>query len=204
MQFTGEMMDELYGKEETNINVFGWLVRKPEAGLLGEITNKYIHGGVLLRDGIRGVAQMFDSPNWVDEFPPRVTTGVGARRAGRRPRDALLRWITKRFSLQFSDEVVPDHHTARYSASRSTPMTRVPTSTKSGRCSGREPLLLLGLIQLERRFRGAQRSSPTTGNRGPNHTTIVDVYNPNMPYHARRGRASGATHTARQSSKSRR
>ena len=99
MQLTGEMMDELYGKEETNINVFGWLVRKPEAGLLGEVTNKFIHGGICFGMAF-GVAQMFDSPNWVEESGARRTPSGAIGPKG--PSLELLRFVTERFSLQFS------------------------------------------------------------------------------------------------------
>ncbi len=105
MRFTGEMMDDLYGKDETNINVSGWLVRKPEAGLLGEITNKYIPDGICFGMAY-SVAQMFDSPNWVDEFPHSVHSVWGLDGPSK-PSDALLRFVIQRFSLQFSDEVIP-------------------------------------------------------------------------------------------------
>ena len=40
------MIDELFGKEETNIDVLGWLVRKPEAYLFETMANNYIPGGI--------------------------------------------------------------------------------------------------------------------------------------------------------------
>ena len=88
---TGEMMDELYGVEETNINVLGWLIRKPEAGLLGEITNKHIPGGICFGMAF-GVAQMFDSPDWVDEFPRTRRTPSGASTGRTGPPTGCCAW----------------------------------------------------------------------------------------------------------------
>ena len=88
MQLTGEMMDELYGKDETNINVFGWLIRKPEAGLFGEITNKHIHGGICF-----GMA--FSSPRCSTRrtgstFSRTRPLGLEPRRADKRRRTPAL------------------------------------------------------------------------------------------------------------------
>ena len=105
MRLTGEMMDELFGEDETNINVLGWLIRKPEAGLLGEITNKHIPGGICFGMAF-AVAQMFDSPTWVNEFP-RTGNTVWGLDAPTRPSYGLLRFVTERFSLQFTDELIP-------------------------------------------------------------------------------------------------
>ncbi len=103
MRLTGEMMDELFGVDETNINVFGWLIRKPEAGLFGEITNKHIPGGICFGMAF-GVAQTFDSPNWVNEFPRTGNTASGAsiepnsalRRAAALGHPALLAAVHRR------------------------------------------------------------------------------------------------------------
>ena len=105
MRLTGDMVDELYGKDETNINVLGWLIRKPEATLLAEITNKHIPGGICFGMAF-SVAQMFDSPGWVKEFP-RTGNTVWNLDAPITPSYGLLRFVTERFSLQFSDELVP-------------------------------------------------------------------------------------------------
>ena len=46
LKLNEEMIDELFGKEETNFDVFGWLVRKPEAYLFETMANNYIPGGI--------------------------------------------------------------------------------------------------------------------------------------------------------------
>ncbi len=178
MQFTGEMMDELYGVNETNINVFGWLVRKPEAGLLGEITNKYIHGGVCFGMAF-GVAQMFDSPNWVDEFPHAVHSVWGLD-GPQGPSQALLRFVIERFSLQFSDEVIPviTGQVIGQSINAHDPSADIG-EIRSLVGPGKPPLLL-GIMG-GGGF-GGHSVIAYDWEPGPNDTTIVDVYNPNKPY----------------------
>ena len=85
MRLTGDMVDELYGKDETNINVLGWLIRKPEATLLAKISNKHIPGGICFGMAF-SVAQMFDSPSWVYEFPCMRATPSGASTRRKRRR----------------------------------------------------------------------------------------------------------------------
>ena len=194
MQFTGEMMDDLYGKDETNINVFGWLIRKPEAGLLGEVTNKYIHGGICFGMAF-AVAQMFDSPNWVDEFP-HTTHSVWGLDGPKKPSDGLLRFVTQRFSLQFSDEVIPiiTGQVIGQSVNAHDPSADI-NEIRSLIGPGKPPLLL-GMISWQNGF-GAHTVVAYDWEDGPNNTTIIDVYNPNSPYTLGE-ESTWSTHTSRE------
>ena len=179
MRLTGEMMDELFGVEETNINVFGWLIRKPEAGLFGEITNKHIPGGICFGMAF-GVAQTFDSPSWVNEFPHTGNTAWSLSKSTR-PSDELLRWITQRFSLQFTDELIPVElgQFTGQSINAHDPTTDIE-EIKSLVGPGKPPLML-GLMHWAGGFE-AHSVVAYDWEPGPNDTTIVYVYNPNAPY----------------------
>ncbi len=179
MRLTGEMMDELYGVDETNINVLGWLIRKPEAGLLGEVTNKHIPGGICFGMAY-AVAQMFDSPAWVNEFP-RTSNTVWGLDAPNTPSYGLLRWVTERFSLQFTDELIPVSlgqflGQAVGAHDPSIDITEIRSLVGPGK-----PPLMLGLMHwsggIEAHTVLAYDWEP-----GPDDTTIVYVYNPNKPY----------------------
>jgi hypothetical protein len=101
----GEMVDELFGEDETNINVFGWLIRKPEASLYEFIANKFIPKGICF--GIAYSSQeMRQFPQEVSTFP-RKGNDVWSLDASDKPSPALLRYVVERFSLQFTDQVIP-------------------------------------------------------------------------------------------------
>ena len=101
----GEMVDELFGQNETNINVFGWLVRKPEASLYEFITNKFISKGICF--GIAYSSQeMRQFPQEISTFP-RTANDVWGLDEPAKPSPQLLRYVVERFSLQFSDQVIP-------------------------------------------------------------------------------------------------
>jgi hypothetical protein len=179
MRLTGQMMDELYGEDETNINILGWLIRKPEAGLLGEITNKHIPGGICFGMAF-AAAQMFDSPSWVNEFP-RTGNTVWGLDAPNTPSYGLLRFVTERFSLQFTDELIPVSlgqflGQAIGAHDPSIDITEIRSLIGPGK-----PPLMLGLMHwsggIEAHTVLAYDWEP-----GPDDTTIVYVYNPNKPY----------------------
>ena len=179
MRLTGQMMDELYGEDETNINVLGWLIRKPEAGLLGEITNKHIPGGICFGMAF-AAAQMFDSPAWVNEFP-RTGNTVWGLDAPNTPSYGLLRFVTERFSLQFTDELIPVSlgqflGQAIGAHDPSIDITEIRSLVGPGK-----PPLMLGMMHwsggIEAHTVLAYDWEP-----GPDDTTIVYVYNPNKPY----------------------
>jgi hypothetical protein len=102
-----ELGDELFGKEETNFEPLpGWLVRKPEAVLFESMTNKHIPAGLcfgiayssLELDEFAGEASRFPSEG--GDYPWDLE-GEG------RPSEPLLRFVTERFSLQFTDQLIP-------------------------------------------------------------------------------------------------
>jgi hypothetical protein len=179
MRLTGEMMDEFYGKYETNIEVFGWLVRKPEAGLLGEITNKHIPKGICFGMAF-GVAQMFDSPNWVYEFPRSGSTPWSLNDP-KMPSNPLLRFITQRFSLQFTDEVIPIITGQLFGQSINAHDPSRDIEEIRSLVGPTKPPLLLGMISWKSGF-GGHTVIAYDWEPGPNDTTILYVYNPNAPY----------------------
>ena len=198
MRLTGDMVDELYGKDETNINVLGWLIRKPEATLLAEISNKHIPGGICFGMAF-SVAQMFDSPGWVKEFP-RTGNTVWNLDAPITPSYGLLRFVTERFSLQFSDELVPVSlgqflGQAIGAHDPSADINEIRSLIGPGK-----PPLMLGLMHwaggIEAHTVLAYDWEP-----GPDDTTIVYVYNPNKPYLATEANDFG-DHLARETTKS--
>jgi len=193
MRFTGEMMDDLYGEDETNINVLGWLVRKPEAGLLGEVTNKYIPDGICFGMGF-SVAQMFDAPSWVDVFPHSAHSVWGLD-GPKKPSDGVLRFVTQRFSLQFSDEVIPliTGQVIGQAINAHDPSADID-EIRSLVGPGKPPLLL-GVMG-GGGF-GAHTILAYDWEPGPNDTTLVDVYNPNEPYTLGE-ESQWATHTERE------
>jgi hypothetical protein len=106
LRLDGDMVDELFGTDETNINVFGWLVRKPEASLFEYITNKFIPKGICF--GIAFSSEQFrDFPGELSRFPRTGEADAWHLDAPSAPSPALLRFVTERFSLQFTDQVIP-------------------------------------------------------------------------------------------------
>jgi hypothetical protein len=104
---TQDMEDQLLGKDETNYNVFGWLIRKPEAYEYQTITNKHAPGGLCFGFAYSSL-EFFDDPSEVNNF---VTSG------GNNPfhidtsnptnQQNLVNYILERFSLQFTDQLIP-------------------------------------------------------------------------------------------------
>ena len=181
MRMTGDMIDELFGKDETNINVFGWLIRKPEAGMFGDMTNKHIPGGICFGMAFSAL-QIFMSPNWTTVFPHRGDGGTAWNLMDeKKPSDPLLRWVIERFSLQFTDELIPvELGQLTGQAINAHDPTQDAQDIQKELASGFP--LVIGLvhwngISLEGHTVLAYDSIPT-GNGGLN----VMVYNPNSPY----------------------
>jgi hypothetical protein len=106
LRMNGEMVDELVGQDEANINVFGWLVRKPEASLFEFIANKFIPNGICF--GIAYSSQEFrEFPQELSTFPHTGGTDPWHLDGVISPSAPLLRYVTERFSVQFTDQVVP-------------------------------------------------------------------------------------------------
>jgi hypothetical protein len=106
LRLNEEMIDELFGKEETNIDVLGWLIRKPEAYLFETMTNNYIPGGICF--GMAYSSYEFDQGLIAPTFFPHTGgSTVWNLDGSERPSDALLRYVTQRFSLQFTDQLIP-------------------------------------------------------------------------------------------------
>jgi hypothetical protein len=129
---------------------------------------------------VYGVAQTFDSPNWVYEFP-RTGTTPWSLSEPKKPSNQLLRWVTERFSLQFTDELIPvelGQFTGQLINAHD-PTTDIE-EIKSLVGAGKPPLML-GLMHWAGGFE-AHTVLAYDWEPGPNDTTIVYVYNPNTPY----------------------
>ena len=102
----GDMVDELFGKAETNINVLGWLIRKPEASLFEAMTNNHIPGGICFGMAYSGLEfqRGLISPA---AFPHTGGNDVWHLDSSTAPSNPLLRFVTERFSLQFTDQLIP-------------------------------------------------------------------------------------------------
>ena len=116
------------------------------------------------------------------------------------PTDALLRWVIQRFSLQFSDEVIPiiTGQVIGQSVNAHDPSADI-NEIRSLIGPGKPPLLL-GMISWKNGF-GAHTIVAYDWEPGPNDTTIVYVYNPNVPYTLGEESQWG-THTDREAGKS--
>jgi hypothetical protein len=107
LRMDDSMEDELFGSDQTNINVLGWQVRKPEAAMYEQITNNHIPGGICF-----GVAyselEFYEFPSERELFAPTPELpypwNFGFPSA---PSPGLLRYVTERFSLQFTDQLIP-------------------------------------------------------------------------------------------------
>jgi hypothetical protein len=107
MRLDDSMEDDLFGADQTNIDVLGWQVRKPEAAMYEQITNNHIPGGICF-----GIAyselEFYEFPSERQLFAPNPALpypwDFGFRSA---PSAGLLRYVTERFSLQFTDQLIP-------------------------------------------------------------------------------------------------
>jgi hypothetical protein len=102
-----DMEDQLFGKSETNVNVFGWLVRKPEAYEYQTITNNHVSGGLCFGFAYSSL-EFFDNPGAMAGFP---TSGGNDpwHLDTSNPSDVqnLVNFLVERFSLQFTDQLIP-------------------------------------------------------------------------------------------------
>ncbi len=105
---TQQMEDDLFGQGQTNINVAGWLVRKPEAYELQTLTNNAIADGACFGMAYSSL-EFFDDPAELSAF----TTGgaddpwhIGG--GATYPDQSIMNYVVERFSLQFTDQLIPD------------------------------------------------------------------------------------------------
>jgi hypothetical protein len=100
------MVDEIFGQGETNYNIFGWLVRKPEALLFEELANKQIHGGLCFGMAYSSL-EFYDKPNELAGFPSEAGGDAWGLTGASAPSPQLLRFLTERFVLQFTENLIP-------------------------------------------------------------------------------------------------
>ena len=107
LRFDDELGDELFGRDETNIEPLpGWLVRKPEAVLFEEMANKHIPGGICF--GMAYSSLEFDEfPGETSRFPHTGGTDAWHMDSSSKPSEPLLRFVTENFALQFTDQLIP-------------------------------------------------------------------------------------------------
>jgi hypothetical protein len=170
------LIDELFGQDETNINVFGWLVRKPEAYEFETITNKHIPGGICF--GIAYSSLEFrDFPGEVFSFPRTGGNDAWHMDSSGAPSSSLLQLVTERFSLQFTDQLIPAEVNAVLGIHGTDDDIN---EIKAGLATG-EPVIV-GLIHwngpsIEGHTVLAYDTHPL-----PDGSTAVDVANSNVPY----------------------
>lgn len=116
----GTMVDEIFGVGETNINLLGWLIRKPEAMLFEGTVNKHVPGGLCfgmaylsaLMHNTQSLPSAYPS---TPQFPWSITGAkpwdlngdIDPTTKLPKPSPSLLRSTLEFFSLQFSDELIP-------------------------------------------------------------------------------------------------
>ncbi len=107
MRMDDSMEDELFGSDQTNIDVLGWQVRKPEAWMYEQITNNHIPGGICFGMAYSSL-EFYDFPQERSQFAPSAgLTNPWEFDSPDRPSDGLLRYVIERFSLQFTDQLIP-------------------------------------------------------------------------------------------------
>ena len=176
LRLNGDMVDELFGQEETNINVLGWLVRKPEASLFEAMANKHIPGGICF--GIAYSSLEFrDFPRETFSFPRTGGNDPWHMDSSGAPSEPLLRYVTERFSLQFTDQLIP----AELNAVLGIHGTNDDINAIKSELAQGEPVMI-GLIHwnglsIEGHTVLAYDTHPL-----PDGSTAVDVANSNVPY----------------------
>ncbi len=172
-----DMEDELFGKDETNINVFGWLVRKPEAYEYQTITNNHVAGGLCFGFAYSSL-EFFDHPADMSQFPTNggndpfhIDTGNASTQ------QSLVDFLVERFSLQFTDQLIPYELNAVLGVHGTNDDLN---AIESGLAAG-EPVMI-GMIH----WQGASIAGHTVlayrTEQLPDGSTAVDVVNSNEPY----------------------
>ena len=172
-----DMEDQLFGIDQTNWNVFGWLVRKPEAYEFQTITNNHVPGGLCFGFGYASL-EFFDKPADMSIFPTsggndpwHIDTSTPALK------QSLINFIVERFSLQFTDQLIPIEVNAVAGIHGTNDDLN---AIKAGLASG-EPVLI-GMIH----WNGASIEGHTVlayrTEQLPDGSTAVDVVNSNEPY----------------------
>jgi hypothetical protein len=176
LRLNEELIDELFGKDETNINVFGWLIRKPEAYEFETITNKHIPGGICF--GMAYASLEFrDFPGEVSSFPRTGGNDPWHMDSSGAPSSQLLKFVTQRFSLQFTDQLIPAEVNAVLGIHGTDDDIN---EIKAGLATG-EPVII-GMVHwngpsIEGHTVLAYDTHPL-----PDGSTAVDVANSNVPY----------------------
>ena len=186
-----EMIDELFGKEETNIDILGWLVRKPEAYLFETMANNYIPGGICFGMAYSSYEfqQNLIAPSF---FPHTGGTRVWNLNSPDQPSTPLLRYVIQRFSLQFTDQLIP----AELNAVLGVHGTNDDVNAIEGELNKGLPVML-GLIH----WNGASIEGHTVlaydAHPLPTGGVEVQVANSNVPYQDERGGRPGGPRRGR-------
>lgn len=184
----GTMVDEMFGVDETNINVLGWLIRKPEAMFFEGVTNKHVPGGLCF-----GMAYLSDVlhewPSMINSYPYKASTfpwsvygpktwdlrGDWDPNTSRMwPSEPLLRSTLEYFSLQFSDELIPLILDQAVFGGQGL------AGIKSELAQGHPAVV--GLMKWNGLSPSAHTVLAYDSYDLPNGKTVVRVYNPNVPY----------------------
>ncbi|HLH64368.1 MAG TPA: hypothetical protein VKV27_01585 [Solirubrobacteraceae bacterium] len=172
-----DMEDQLFGIDQTNWNVFGWLVRKPEAYEFQTITNNHVAGGLCFGFAYSSL-EFFDHPQAMSAFatsggsdPWHIDTSTPALE------QKLVDFIVERFSLQFTDQLIP----VEVNAVAGVHGTNDDLDAIRSGLASDEPVLI-GMIH----WSGASIEGHTVlayrTEQLPDGRTAVDVVNSNEPY----------------------
>jgi hypothetical protein len=172
-----DMEDQLFGQSETNINVFGWLIRKPEAYEYQTITNNHVAGGLCFGFAYSSL-EFFDNPAAMAGFP--LSGGNDPWHLDTsNPTDTqnIVNFVVERFSLQFTDQLIPYEVNAVLGVHGTDDDLN---AIKQGLAGG-EPVMI-GMVHWE----GASIAGHTVlaydTQQLPDGSTAVDVVNSNEPY----------------------
>lgn len=107
MRFDDQLGDEMFGRDEMNIEpVPGWLVRKPEAVLFETMANNHIPGGICFGMAYSSL-ELAEFPGEVSRFPRTGGDDPWHLDSAGEPSQALLRYVTQNFAMQFTDQLIP-------------------------------------------------------------------------------------------------
>ncbi len=195
MPLNQEMVDELFGKEETNVNVAGWLIRKPEADLFEEAVNKAIKGGLCFGMAYSSI-EFFDLPGELAAFPSEGESDPWHLNSPSGPSPSLLRFVSERWALQDTENLIPAEVNAVIGVHGTNDDIN---EIKRGLAQG-QPVLIAMLHWEGTSLTGhavlAYETHPE-----PDGSTAVDVVNSNEPYLTKE-EANAAEHDEREFTKS--
>jgi hypothetical protein len=194
-----EAVDEIFGKDETNIEVFqlfGWLVRKPEAYIFETVVNSNLEAGVCFGAAFTSLV-LSTYPTEALRYPHTGAADAWHLDGPSGPSPLLLKELTKNFSLQFTASVIG---------------TEINDITKIHTASEDLGEIQAGLAEHHPVIIGMSHFPKSGGFQGhavlaydthplPDGSTAVDIVNSNTPYNTEE-ESKPALHDANEFTKS--